>query len=183
MVSELHLNAGACEEFIRLTKEEPSREWDLTSAAALCPDDQRRDQISGAHTGEWRRLSDSSHSYKCSIPGQQDGALCSHGGIIGSDHWSCCGELKEKAPCPGPLNGSTATTARFLVKAALRIKNPGKQEEEVDMQAAVAAAAAAAAGLMPEELKRMMGLMGGVVGGGGPPKSGDAKPKSKFQFK
>ncbi len=34
-----HLNVSACEEFIKLTKDDQSRDWDLESAAALCPDD------------------------------------------------------------------------------------------------------------------------------------------------
>ena len=33
------LNASACKKFIELTKEDPSREWDLSSTAALCPDE------------------------------------------------------------------------------------------------------------------------------------------------
>ena len=33
------MNAAACAKFIDLTKEDPSREWDSASAAALCTDE------------------------------------------------------------------------------------------------------------------------------------------------
>jgi len=180
MVPQLHLNAGACEEFIKLTKEEPSREWDLPSALALCPDEQNQDQISGAHTGQWRRLSDGGLRYKCSIPGNEDGTLCSHdGGIIGSDHWSCCGKLSEKAPCSGSSTNSSAT-AKFLVKVSECIKNPD-QQQDLSMEAVLEAAAAAAASQM-KGLFGSGGLFGGG-GGGGPTKPPGEKPKSKYQFK
>jgi hypothetical protein len=39
IVPKYNLNASACKKFIELTKEDPSREWDLTSTVALCPDD------------------------------------------------------------------------------------------------------------------------------------------------
>ncbi len=37
--TSLQLNAAACEEFIKLAQDDQSRDWDLESAAALCPED------------------------------------------------------------------------------------------------------------------------------------------------
>ena len=64
--------------------------------------------LAKAHSGSWRGPG---RDFGCSLADDESaasGPVCQHGGVTWDDHWSCCGERDEGAPCAEAKVGASA---------------------------------------------------------------------------